>query len=256
MSEVFASAYAGSYDLLYEDKNYGSECDLIERIIRQHGLNPTRTIVDLGCGTGSHALPLARRGYEVVGIDRSREMLTRAQEKAIQQKQSNATFHAGDIRSANLDRTFDAALMMFAVLGYQLENRAVIDALKTARRHMSPGGILIFDVWYGPAVLHMRPSERMKVIPTAEGRILRFASGSLDIRRQTCTVDYQLWRIKEDRVLAHLEESHEMRYFFPLEIQLFLETTGFAMVRTGAFPEFDREADENTWNVLVAARAV
>jgi hypothetical protein len=51
--------------------------------------------------------------------------------------------------------------MMFAVLGYQGENDDVLAALKTAHRHARPGGLFLFDVWYGPAVLHERPSQRV-----------------------------------------------------------------------------------------------
>jgi SAM-dependent methyltransferase len=256
MSNVFGSDYASSYDLLYGDKDYAAECDVIEGVIRDFGLKPARSILDLGCGTGNHALPLAERGYEVTGVDRSAEMLAQVRAKARQQGSLNVILHSGDIGSIDLGRKFDTALMMFAVLGYQIENAKVLAALKSARRHLNPGGILLFDVWYGPAVLHLRPSERAKVIPTPEGQMVRFASGALDIPQQTCTVNYQVWRIKEDRVVARVTESHRMRYFFPLELDLLLETAGFLRLRTGAFPEFSSEPDENTWNVLVAARAV
>jgi hypothetical protein len=94
------------------------------------------------------------------------------------------------------------------------------------------------------------------VIPTPEGQIVRFASGSLDIARQICTVDYQLWRIEGDRVVSRVRESHGMRYFFTLEIDLLLESTDFTRLRIGGFPNLDRDPDENTWNVLVVAKAV
>jgi SAM-dependent methyltransferase len=256
VSEVFGGGYANSYDLLYTDKDYEAECDVIENIIGEHGLKPTQTILDLGCGTGNHALPLARRGYDVVGVDRSQEMLAQVRIKAGQLGSAKAAFHDGDIRSLELGRKFDAVLMMFAVLGYQLNNDDVLAALRTARRHLNPGGILIFDVWYGPAVLHIRPSERARVIPVGEGQIVRFAKGTLDVARQRCTVDYQLWRMKDDRVVARVEETHEMRFFFPLELSLLLETSGFLHLRTGDFPEFNREPDENTWNVVVVAKVL
>ena len=252
MNSTFSGGYATSYDLLYGEKDYAGECDLIERIISEYGLKPTGSLLDLGCGTGNHALPLASRGYGVAGVDRSEEMLAQVRAKA----QTNAAFHAGDIRSIELGKTFDAALMMFAVLGYQLANEDVIQALGNARRHLNAGGLLIFDVWYGPAVLHLRPSERAKVVPTPEGQIVRFAGGSLDISRQICTVNYQVWQIQEDRVVSRVEESHRMRYFFPLEIELLLNSARFTRLRTGAFPEFAREPDEDTWNVLVVAKAV
>jgi hypothetical protein len=55
-------------------------------------------------------------------------------------------FKQADIRTADIERTFDAVLMMFAVLGYQLANADVLSALSTARRHLPSGRIFIFDV--------------------------------------------------------------------------------------------------------------
>ena len=74
---VFGS-YAQFYDILYQDKDYEAECDFLEQIFDRYAPGPVRTILDLGCGTGGHTLPLARRGYEVVGVDRSEKMLAEA----------------------------------------------------------------------------------------------------------------------------------------------------------------------------------
>jgi SAM-dependent methyltransferase len=256
VTELFGSAYADAYDTLYTDKDYGEESQLIERLLQTYGNGPTRTVLDLGCGTGNHALPLAQRGYEVVGVDRSAAMLERARQKAVSgQINGKAKFYQDDICSFQMERSFDAALMMFAVLGYQLKNQEVLAALRTARKHLVPGGLFIFDVWYGPAVLREGPSERVKVIPTDRGEILRVASGKLAIERHLCQVSYRLWRLEEKRVVGQTEETHLMRYFFPLELDLFLECSGFVLVRLGAFPEFDLDADATTWNVLGLARA-
>ena len=257
MSDVFGSIYADAYDLFYCDKDYAAECDLIERLFQTYSDGPIRSILDLGCGTGNHAIPLAQRGYRVVGVDCSESMLAHARRKAAGLSDgSDVAFHQGDICSVDLQRRFDTALMMFAVLGYQLENADVLSALRTAHQHLRPGGLLIFDVWYGPAVLHQRPSQRIKVIPTSEGKILRVVSGELDIRRHVCTVHFHVWRLEGEQVVAETEESHAMRYFFPRELDLFLECSEFALVRLGAFPEFNRDSDETTWNVLGVARPV
>lgn len=146
--------------------------------------------------------------------------------------------------------------MMFAVLGYQLENADILLALKAARRHLRPGGLLIFDVWYGPAVLHQRPSQRIKVIPTPEGTILRVALGELDVHRHICTVHYHMWKLEGERLAAETEESHSMRFFFSQELDLFLEDSGFTLAQLAAFLEFDQDVDEMTWNVLGVAYAV
>jgi|SRR5215471_6179663 len=257
MTELFGSEYADAYDTLYKDKDYIEESRLIDRLLQAYGTGPVRTVLDLGCGTGTHALTLAQRGYQVVGVDRSAGMLESARKKALScQIDGKADFHQGDICSFQVAQSFDASLMMFAVLGYQLENRDVLAALQAARKHLRPGGLFIFDVWYGPAVLRQGPSERVKLTPTESGQILRVASGELDIGRHLCKVSYRLWKIEGDRLVRQSEETHFMRYFFPLELDLFLECSGFLPMRLGAFPEFDRHPDTTTWNVLGLARAV
>jgi SAM-dependent methyltransferase len=257
MNQPFGVVYADAYDLIYRDKDYNAECNLLERIFQKYG-NTIQSVLDLGCGTGNHSFPLAQLGYEVVGVDRSADMLAHAGRKSVDAgTNGRLVFQQGDIRTVDLKQSFEAVLMMFAVLGYQLDNSEVLSALRTARRHLRPGGVFIFDVWYGPAVLHERPSQRIKVIPGEEGdQILRVTSGELDTNRQVCNVHYHVWKLKEGKPTAETEENHFVRYFFPLELNLLLECSGFALLRLGAFPEFDKDPDETTWNVLGVARAV
>lgn len=249
---VFGPHYAAAYDELYQDKDYLAECDLIERVFQEYAQGAVRSVLDLGCGTGGHAAPLAERGYTVVGVDRSPGMLARAAARG-----SAARFETGDITSVQLDEAFEATLMMFAVLGYQVCNADVQAALATARRHLSPTGLLFADVWYGPAVMAERPSERVKVTGASGGsQVIRVASGELDSRRNVCTVRYRLWHLDRGRLTAETREQHSMRYFFAPELELFLNATGFELLRLGAFPNIEDEPSEHTWNVAFVARAV
>lgn len=253
---VFGAVYADQYDLFYQEKDYAAECDVIERVFGAHGAGAVRRVLDLGCGTGNHSIPLGQRGYEVLGVDRSEAMLAHAQRKAAEIGEAPVRFTRADITTYRGEERFDAALMMFAVLGYQLENAAVLGALASARHGLRPGALLIFDVWYGPAVLTQRPAERLKVYQVPGGQVLRAASGVLDSAHDVCTVNLEVWRLQGDRVADHTAESHQMRYFFPGELELFLSVSGFSLVHLSAFPELDRPADESTWNVLGVARAV
>jgi SAM-dependent methyltransferase len=257
MSGEFGAGYSGAYDMLYGDKDYSAECDLLERIFGSYGEDSIRSVLDLGCGTGNHALILGERGYGVTGIDGSEEMLSRAERKRQQSPAvENTVFRQGELRRLRLEQTFDAALMMFAVLGYQTGNEDVISAFATVRAHLRSGGLFVFDVWYGPAVLHQRPSERIKIVPTPEGQILRATSGELDVLHHVCLVHYRLWRLEHQRVISEAEECHRVRYFFPMELDLFLRSSGFCLLRLGAFPLIEQDPDETTWNVLGVARAV
>jgi SAM-dependent methyltransferase len=253
---VFGGAYADQYDRLYLDKDYQAECDLIEATFRRHEAE-VRTVIDLGCGTGGHAIPLAERGYRITGVDRAEGMIRRAREKAAGLLPSDAVpqFIVGDVRHPH-GRRFDAALMMFAVLGYQITNLDVGQALRAVRAGLRVEGLFVFDVWFGPAVLSTRPQERVKVIQSGDDeRLIRVATPRLDVVTHTCRVDYRLWQLRGREVVAETTESHTMRFFFPLELELHLEAAGLALQELTSF-DGGGEVGADTWNVLAVARAV
>jgi SAM-dependent methyltransferase len=253
---VFNQGYADQYDLLYGDKDYEAECDLLEQAFKKYGTG-VKNILDLGCGTGNHSIPLAKRGYKAHGVDLSENMLAHAVEKVQRETiKYSPVFSQGDIRNVNLGQRFDAVLMMFAVLGYQLSNDDVLASLHTVRKHLKPGGLFIFDVWYGPAVLAIRPSDRIKVTPTPDGKVIRAAFGSLDINHQLAKIDYKIWRLSGDRLVSETEESHTMRFFFTMELSLFLSECGLKLESLTAFPSLDKPVDEATWNVLACAISI
>lgn len=252
-NQVFGSVYSEAYDLFYQDKDYEAECDVIEEIFRHHVDGQVNTILDLGCGTGNHAIPLAKRGYRVTGVDRSSEMLKQAMAKARTQHaglKKTPQFLKGDVRSFALNQSFDAVIMMFAVLGYQLTNPDLFSTLGAVRQHLKPGGLFIFDLWYGPAVLAIRPGDKIKEISTSDGKVIRMASGTLDVGRHLCQVNYRLLKISGDRVAKDSTESHTMRYFFPMELDMALSFNKLKLESLNAFPDLETTADETTWNAL------
>jgi len=118
---VFGS-YAQFYDALYQDKDYEAECDFLEAIFKQHAKGSINNILDLGCGTGSHIIPLAQQGYLVTGVDQSENMLSAAQIKANARCSTinKPAFHQADIWDFNLHQSFDAVISMFAVISYSI----------------------------------------------------------------------------------------------------------------------------------------
>ncbi len=254
---MFGTDYAKLYDAVYAQKDYAGECDTLEQLFLQYGAGPVRSVLDLGCGTGTHALCLAERGYEVVGVDSSAPMVELARSKAsLADLAGTARFDVGDLKSVDLGRSFDAALMMFAVLGYQTSDSDVQTALANARRHLDRDGLLVFDVWYGAAVEHQGPSDRVRTIVVAGDEIKRTASGELDLPQHLCHVRIRLERFDGSEHSGTTEEAHDVRYFFVPELETFLDSAGFELVRLGAFPDVSQEPDDKTWSVLGVARAL
>lgn len=248
---VFGRDYAGHYDALYAEKDYCAECDLVEEAARRFGHGQRGRLLDVGCGTGGHALELAGRGWTVLGVDRSPAMLALA---AAKPQRGAVSWIEGDARTFDAGGRFDVALMMFAVIGYLHDTATLREALQNIRRHLAPGGLFLFDCWYGPAVLAQRPGDRTKVIERGGRRITRSARGTLDSLRHLTTVRYRVVETEGDRVLSDTEEVHTMRYFFPEELRLLLDVTGFETLSMSAFPSLDAPLNEGEWNAFVVAR--
>jgi len=254
---VFGQTYASAYDHLYDEKDYVGECDMIEALITADGAEPRR-LLDLGCGTGNHAIPLARRGYTVAGVDISEAMLARAREKAAALGAAAKTaFYRGDVRTFRLNaQNFDAALMMFAVLGYQQTDEDVAAALDTARAHLVPGASFVFDVWYGPGVIADKPGPRNRVVEKGADRIMRQTNTEIDESRHLCSVRFDVDVWQNGVQTARTREEHIMRYFFPDELEKFARASGFTLVTLRCFPNWKEPIVSSSWNAVGMLRAI
>jgi len=247
--------YAEYYDLIYQDKDYERECDFIEDIFRRFSSDPVRTVLDGGCGAGGHAIPLAKRGYLITGIDSSEIMLKRAKKKAVESDLS-LDFHLGDLRQFDLVKKFDACICMFAVMDYITETEDVLETLKSIRRHLNSGSPFIFDFWNGLAVLRILPSVRVQVVEDEKVRIIKIAEPELDAFNHLCRVRYRLLVNQDSALIDDIIETHAIRYYFPQEITHYLKETGFEVLRICPFLDVDGKVDENVWNITAIAKAV
>jgi SAM-dependent methyltransferase len=246
---VFGQEYASIYDDLYETKDYDAECDFLEALFARYHLSVIN-ILDLGCGTGGHVLPLAQRGYQVVGVDRSPYMLECARKK-LHAASLNAEFVQGDIGNLDLNRQFDVVISMFAVMGYQTTNDMMAAACRTARKHLNDSGAFIFDVWYGPGVLADRPKQCLKRVRSGEQELIRFTEPILDTFSHTVDTRLTWWLTDGAQIVSYKEEAHLMRFFFPQELSYFLEIAGFQQIHLYPFLKMHETVDDSIWNITV-----
>jgi SAM-dependent methyltransferase len=253
---VFAQ-YSRYYDLLYRDKDYAAEAQFIGNLVFRHSPH-AKSVLELGCGSGLHAQLLAQRGMTVHGIDRSTDMLTQAATrlaKAPPEIVERLTFSEGDVRQVRLGKKFDCVVSLFHVMSYQATNADLLAALATAREHLNPGGVFIFDCWYGPAVLAQRPSVRIKRMEDEAVSVTRIAEPV--VHPNECLVDVVYTVLVRDlasEAVDTLTETHRMRYLFRPEIELLAQTAGLRVEHacewlTGGEP------GENTWGVCFVVRA-
>ena len=220
------------YDLLYGDKNYAAEADFIHKTLMDAD-NPPRQILELGSGTGRHARLLAEKGYTVEGVDSSAGMVENALELRNNQTlelQDRLNFHEGNVCNFQLGRKVDAVVSLFHVVSYQNTNSEVFAMFKNARSHLDKGGLFLFDVWYGPAVLTDRPAVRIKRVQDDLLDVKRLCEPILDVN--LCTVEVQYTYLVSEKpgsTVNEYQETHVMRYFFRPELEQFLEASGFRL---------------------------
>ena len=250
------SNYARYYDLMYQDKDYVGEAQFIQRLIQTYA-PATTTILELGCGTGNHAMLLAKEGYQVHGVDLSQEMLGYANERRDRLSPALATrlqFSQGDLRQVRLDRKFDVVLSLFHVMSYQTNNEDLLAAFETAKAHLVPGGILIFDVWYGPAVLSDPPTVRIKRLEDQSIQVTRIAEPVMEPNKNWVDVNYHIF-IKDliSSKIDEVREVHTMRYLFRPELELLLDRLQMQIVESREWLT-DRQPGLNTWGVYFIVR--
>ena len=250
------AAYARYYDLLYRDKNYDAESAYIAGLLGEYAPH-ARTILDIGCGTGAHARDLARKGFAVHGVDISEGMLARANDtkaKLDPGLSEKVSFSHADARSVELGRTFDAVVSLFHVMSYQTSNNDLLSALGSARRHLEPGGVFVFDCWYGPAVLTDRPKIVTKTFSDDGLKLERLSEPTMDAERNTVQVNYTLHVTGESRDSETIRESHLMRYLFTPEVEMMLASRDLKLVSSRKWMT-DQSPDFESWNVCYVARA-
>lgn len=111
------------------------------------------SVLELGCGWGRVAIPLAHDGHEVVGLDLSDALLERGRARA-----PEITWVHGDMRDFALHRAFDRVIIPFSGIYCLLDEAGVIATLRCISDHLDDEGILVFD-GYGADAFHHQPDD-------------------------------------------------------------------------------------------------
>lgn len=249
-SSVFGD-YARYYELLYRDKDYEGEARYVDSLLRD-AAPEAQTVLELGCGTGRHALFLSRLGYRIHGVELSptmREQAERLRETLPGEEKNRLAFTQGDLCTVRIPSTFDAVISLFHVMSYQTTEEKLDAAFETARTHLRPGGIFLFDCWHGPAVLAEKPEPRVKELENEKIAVVRHAEPVLKLSENVVDVHYRIAiRDKATGARSELNEVHAMRYLFREEIERLSARHGFELASDHQW--MTRKAPgASSWNV-------
>lgn len=213
--EELFSNYARAYDRESFTQGTLQEVDFIEAEI---AADKKVRILDIGCGTGRHALELARRGYQVTGLDLSASQLARAREKA-REAGVSPVFEQRDARAPHFQATFDLAITLceggFSLMETDAMNFAI---LANAVRALRPGGKLLFTCLNGLFPLARSVKDFVNAAPGGvQTRDTVFDLATLRMRSQV--------EFTDDAGVTRRLQTDE-RHYLPSELTWYLHTLG------------------------------
>jgi 2-polyprenyl-3-methyl-5-hydroxy-6-metoxy-1,4-benzoquinol methylase len=242
-----------NYGMKYDKESYTKgtigECDFIEKEINYY---KQLKILDVGCGTGRHSIELAKRGYNLTGIDLSDSQLKRAKEKAADQN-LKINFQKHDARALPFMNEFDLVIMLceggFSLMETDEMN---FEILKGAAKALKPGGKFIFTTLNGLFPLFHSIKDFVNSTINEGNTACRNNSFNLMEFR-----DYNITYFEDDS--GNKKELHcNERYYVPSEITWLLKSLKFRSIdifgaKLGAFSRNDKLTTDD-FEMLVAAQ--
>jgi SAM-dependent methyltransferase len=207
--------------------------NLAENVLPQYledmDIHPVN-VLDIACGEGSFAVAMAKRGYQVTGIDQSYEMISLAEERA-QQENLSVQFLVEDMRSMPFEDKYDLVTCFFDSLNYLLTIKDLHQTFQCVYQALQAGGYFIFDMntIYGLAVDWMRQES---YIQNEADDFIEFHRHTYDYENQVATVEITVFMQQNGGLWQRFDEIHRERGYPVADLQFLLQETGFDLLGT------------------------
>ncbi len=242
------SFLAPYYDLLTTDVDYNSWADYYMKIFGREKI-PVHSILDLACGTGTLSYILAERGFEVIGVDASADMLSEAFAKSAE---SNAAvlpmFINQTMEGLDLYGTVDAAVCCLDGINYLPGIGNVLAAFRRVQLFLEPGGIFIFDV---NTPKKLKDMDGQVFIDEKEGVYCVWRS-EYDMNERACCYGIDIFT-REGRLWRRDFEEHIEYAYTAQELETALAEAGFADIRVYGELKFDIPSEDEK-RIFITAR--
>jgi cyclopropane fatty-acyl-phospholipid synthase-like methyltransferase len=217
--------FAYLYDRLIGDIDYSKWADRIEDIFKQNNLKPS-LVLDLGCGTGSFCIEMAKRNYDMIGIDISSDMLSCAKTKSQNLGLDNILYLNQSMSDFELYGTVDAIVCLLDSVNYLTSKNDLKKMFKLVKNYLNPGGLFIFDI-----------NSEKKLSSTFGNNLFYEVSDDMtclwqnryDSKKKICEFDITMF-VNEDGKYARYDEIQYERAYSIKEITDAIKNTGLSFI--------------------------
>ncbi len=217
-----------------KDVNYGKWADYIEELFKRNNSRPSM-VLDLGCGTGSFCTEMAGRGYEMIGVDLSPEMLSCAKAKALEKK-LDILYLNQDITCFELYGTVDAMVCLMDSLNYVTYKNDLKRVFKLANTYLNPGGLFIFDLNSRYKLEHILGNN---VFYSNDPDVSYIWQNSFDKSKGICRFDLTFF-VDGSGLYKRFDEEHYERAYDVKEMRETVISAGLSFI--SAYHEFSFKA--------------
>ena len=238
-------SFAALYDRLMTDVDYDGWCDYLEASFARMKVQP-KLVLELGCGTGNLTVRLANRGYSMIGLDNSSDMLTVATEKS---QGLDILYVLQDMTEFELYGTVDAVVCSLDCLNYLTEEGMLEKCFSLVSLYLNPNGVFLFDLNTQYKMEHVLAPETFLY---DDGKIFYTWQSIWDEEYGECEYDLTFF-VKEGEVYRRFEETHLQKAYSVSEVEQALKRAGLRLEGMG--DGFDlKPVSEKTERIFFAAR--
>jgi len=241
------------YDEINKDIDYSKWADFIEKIIKDNsGFQEENLVLDLGCGTGKMTLELARRGYDMTGIDSSYQMLDIARDAAEKEKLDNILWLRQDMREFELYGTVGVTVSCLDCMNHLTNAGDFKKCLSLVHNYLVPGGLFIFDI-NGRGKFRNVYADNSYVMENDNSMCVwqNFYNDKSGI----CNFYITLFIENETGSYDRYDEIQKEKMYTLRSVKSMLAETGFEFI--GAYSDFDfSKANDDDYRIYVAAKCI
>ena len=243
--------FSSVYDILTENVEYERIAEKICSLLHRNGVDGG-LLLDLGCGTGTLSFLLEKKGYDVIGVDASEDMLIVANEKKYEEN-SSTMFLCQYAENLDLFGTIDCAVSVLDTVNHIHRLELIAEIFGRISLFMNMGGIFIFDI--------NTPYKHEKILGNNTfvydmDEVYCVWQNSFDKEEMETKIDLDFFiKNEDDDFFERYNESFSEYAYKPEDILFVLEKCGFEIL--GTYDDYsDNPVNEETQRITIVAKKI
>ena len=248
---TFETELAKYYDVMRQYRDYSRESNFADELIRGN-VPEAKSVLDLCCGTGEHAIRMARLGYEVTGVDQSQDMLDIATAKAMVSGLS-IDFICKDVFKLEIKEKFEDAYCLGYTFLYMTTNSDVRRFFKAVRNALISGGLFLVDFINGLSLSKDFDKDEF-IYRHKNATIRQHDRWRLDEKRGVKHLDFEYEITDSEGRVQRISAEEDLRIFYDNDVQVLLSGCGFTSVESFGDYTLERKRADDPYILIVSGK--